>query len=194
MKRFLIATALTAGSLTASLLGADAPHKIGVVNFATCVTDSKYGQQEQNAFEAMKKQMSSLMEDTEKQLREITEKLQDKDYLDGLSPEAEQELKNKYNTLSDEMQRYQQQFYQVLQQTNYKLVQNIGTQIGTASEKVAAAKGINAVINKEACFYYLPSLDITSDVIKEMDKVFEADAKKQPATPPANMDTNAGKK
>lgn len=186
MKKLLLATALTAGSL----FGADSTQKIGVVNFATCVTDSKYGQQEQNAFEAMKKQMSSLMEDTEKQLRELTDKLQDKDYLDGLSPEAEQELKNKYNTLSEELQRYQQQFYQVLQQTNYKLVQNIGNQINTASEKVAANKGIHAVINKEACFYYLPSLDVTSDVIKEMDKIFEADAKKQPANP----DANAGKK
>lgn len=186
MKKLMMLAALTAGSL----FGAETPQKIGVVKFANCVTDSKFGQQEQAALETMAKQMSTLLEDTEKQLREISEKFQDKDYLDGLSPEAEQELKNKFNGLSEEYQRYQQQRHLQLQQANYKLVQTIGAHINTASEKVSNSKGINAVINGEACFYYQPALDITSDVIKEMDKAFEAQAPQKPAT----LESDAGKK
>ena len=39
------------------------------------------------------------------------------------------------------------------------------------------------VVNKEACFFYNPSLDVTNFVIAEMDKNFEVESKKQKATP-----------
>lgn len=174
MKKLFMTAILAAGSLVA----AESTTKVGIVNFGICVTDSKYGKQEQTSFESMKKQMTTLIEDHEKQLREISDKFQDKDYLDGLSPEAEEELKVKFRTLSEELNRYQQQYYQVLNQAQYKLIQAMGKNINSAAEKVAASKGINMVVNQEVCFYSLPSLDITADVIKEMDKTFDADTKK----------------
>lgn len=189
MKKYaaLITLFLTTGALYA----ADPAPKVGIVNFSTCVTDSKVGKQEQVSFESLKKQMTTLVEDTEKQLRDLSEKFNDKDYLDGLSPDAEAEMKAKYQTLSEELGRYQNQYYQVLQQANYKLLQTVGGNINSAAEKVASGKGINMVVNKEACFYYLPALDITSDVIKEMDKNFDLDTKKQAAaTAPAPQVTD----
>lgn len=184
MKKLLAIAALATGSLFAG----ESATKVGIVNFATCVTDSKYGKQEQSSFESMKKQMTTLIEDTEKQLRDLSEKFQDKDYVDGLSPEAEEELKVKFRNLSEELNRYQQQYYQVLNQANYKLIQAMGKNINTAAEKVASNKGINMVVNQEACFYCLPSLDITADVIKEMDKSFDQDAKKIASAQPAEKD------
>lgn len=181
MKKLLMIAVLSASALVAG----ESAAKVGVVNFATCVTDSKYGKQEQSSFESMKKQMTTLIEDNEKQLREISEKFQDKDYLDGLSPDAEEELKVKFRNLSEELNRYQQQYYQVLNQANYKLIQSMGKNINSAAEKVAANKGINMVVNQEACFYCLPSLDITAEVIKEMDKNFELDVKKLASAAPA---------
>jgi outer membrane protein len=183
-KTLLLSSALVAAPLLAK---ETPPPKIGVVNFVSCVTDSKVGKQEQASFEALKKQMSSLVEESEKQLHDLSGKLQDKDYLDGLSPEAEEEMKMKFQALNDDMGRYQQQYYQVLNQANMKLVQTVSQQINTAAEKVAAAKGINVVANKEAFFYYLPSLDLTSDVIQEMDKTFDA------AQPPAAQPQEAKK-
>jgi outer membrane protein len=173
MKKLLIASTLIAGSL----FGGEAPLKFGIVNFTTCVTDSKLGKQEQSSFETMKKQMTALIEDTEKQLREIAEKGKDKDFLDGLSPEAQQELNAKFQNLSEELNRYQQQYYQVMQQANFKMIQTLGANINSAAEKVAAAKGLNMVVNKDACFYYLNSFDVTADVIKEMDKTFDKEGK-----------------
>lgn len=184
MKKLLAIAVLAAGSLFA----AESAAKVGIVNFATCVTDSKHGKQEQASFESMKKQMTTLIEDTEKQLRDLSEKFQDKDYIDGLSPEAEEELKVKFRNLSEELNRYQQQYYQVLNQANYKLIQTMGKSINAAAEKVAGSKGINMVVNQEACFYCLPSLDITADVIKEMDKSFDQDAKKIASAPLENQE------
>jgi len=169
MKKLLIAALLATGSVAA----AEQPSKVGIVNFANCITDSKYGKNEQAQFETTRKQMASLIEDTEKQLREISEKFNDKDFLDGLSPEAEDQLKTKFRTLNEELSRYQQQFYSVMNQSQMKLIQAMQGHINEASEKVASSKNLTMVVNKELCFFHLPSLDVTSDVIKEMDKNFD---------------------
>ena len=174
MKKFAILTLLTT-----ALFAGDV--KVGVVNFATCLSDSKYGKQEQANFESLNKQMGSLVEDTQKQLRELSDKFNDKDYLDGLSPEGEEELKVKFRTLNEELNRYQQQYYQVLNQANYKMVQTMQGHINQASEKIAVSKKLDAIGNKELFFYALPSLDVTADVIKKMDETFDQNAQKQVA-------------
>lgn len=171
--KFLAALAvigLTAGGF------ANENKSVAIVNFASCMTESKLGKEEQASFEALKTQMGSLLEDTEKQISEIAAKFNDPEFLDGLSPEAEEDLKVKYQTLSEEMNRYQNQYYQVLQQANMKVVQNLGAHIQEASEKVAKAKKLTMVINKEACFFFTPTLDVTDAVIAEMDKAYEVKA------------------
>ena len=122
--------------------------------------------------------MASLLEDTEKQLGDLTAKFNDPEYLDGLSPEAEEELKNKFRTLNEELGRYQNQYYQVMNQANMRIVQTISTGINSASEKVAKDKKLNMVVNKDACFFYAPTLDVTNLIIAEMDKNFATDSKK----------------
>jgi Skp family chaperone for outer membrane proteins len=163
----------------ASLQLCAAEAKVGIVNFVSCVTESKIGKQEQSSMDDMRKQIMTLMEDKEKQLKEVTEQLQDKDYLDGLSPEGEQELKGKWAQLSEEMNRYNQQYYQFMQQGQGRMIQTVVGGINSAAEKLASTKGYSMIINKEACFFYDPKLDITADVIKEMDKSFDDAEKKQ---------------
>ena len=178
MKRLILALALSSASLCAD-------QNFGVVNFGTCVSDSKLGQQEQASFENLKKQMTTLLEGTEKQLNDLSSKFNDPDYLDGLSPEAEEEMKNKFRTLNEELSRYQNQYYQVMNQANMKIVQTLSTSINTASEKVAKEKKLNVVFNKDACFFYIPTLDVTTLVIAQMDKEFKPESKK-PAPEPAS--------
>ena len=154
----------------------------GIENFSSCITDSKIGKDEQSSFENLKKQMSTHLEETEKQINELAMKFNDADYMDGLSPEAEDELKNKIRGLNEELSRYQNQYYQVLNQANMKIVQSIGANINTAAEKVAKDKKLSMVVNKEACFFHNPTLDVTNLVIAEMDKTYELESKKQKAT------------
>lgn len=176
MRKIPFATCILASVLTISAIGAETP-VIGVVNFATCVTESKAGQQEQQNMEAMRKQMSSLMEDTEKELREIAGKFEDSEYLDSLSPKAEEDLKVKFQTLQEDLNRYQNQFYQVLNHANYQMVQKMSGTTAKAAEKVALEKHLDYVMNKEACFYIRSDLDVTTSVIAEMDRAFELEAK-----------------
>jgi outer membrane protein len=178
-KRYLVTAFILAGL---QLSAAD--QKVGIVNVENIVTETKLAKQEQSSFETMRKQFASLLEDTEKQLRDINDKLQDKDYLDGLSPEAELEMKNKFAQLNEEMQRYNQQYYQFIQQGQQKMIQIVFGGLGQAAEKIAASKGYTMILNKQACFYSAPTLDVTTDMIKEMDKNYDEEAKKQAVSAP----------
>ncbi len=180
MTRHFFLSLLASAGLSTYAFGADST--VGIVNFASCVTDSKLGQQEQAAFEDIKKQMSSLLEDTDKQLREIAGKFNDQEYLDGLSPEAEQDLKEKFQALNEDLQRYQSQYYQVLNQANMKVIQVMSGAISDAAEKVAKDKKLGMVVNKEACFFFSPGLEITPDVIAELDKNFVSHKDTGPAS------------
>lgn len=183
MKQRFIPALLIATCLSTAAISAEPPSNFGIVNFGTCVSDSKLGKQEQASFESLKKQMSTLLEDTEKQLNELAAKFNDPEYIDGLSPEAEEDLKNKFRTLNEELGKYQNQYYQVMNQANMRIVQTLSTSIAAASEKVAKDKKLDMVANKDAFFYYSPVKDVTPLVIAEMDKNFAQDSKKQaPAT------------
>ncbi len=171
--------------LSSSAFAAEPAMTFGIVNSMTCFNESKLGKQEQANLEGMKKQMSSLMEDTEKKLSEITTKLNDAEYLDGLSPEGEAELKANYQSLSEQMGRYQNQYYQVLNQAHMKIGQTVGASINAASEKVAKQKKLTMIVNKDACFFYNAQLDISPHNETEMDKLFDEEAKKAQATPTA---------
>lgn len=174
MKRSIIAAVLATFIFAGSAYARDA-----VVNFATCVTESKIGKKEQENLENLRKQFTSMIEDSEKQLKEIAEKFEDADYLDSLSPKAEEELKIKYQALNEDLARYQNQYYQVLNQANYQLIQKMSNYISNAAEKVAQKHEYNYVINKEACFYYNPDMDITDTIIDIMDKDFDLESAKQ---------------
>lgn len=176
MKKLLSRSLLAALVLTGSAFAAE-NGLIGAVNFSTCVAESKAGKKEQENMENIRKQMTTLIEDTEKELREIASKFEDTEFLDSLSPKAEEEMKMKYQTLQEDLGRYQNQFYQVLQHAQYQLIQKMSGSIARAAEIVAKQKNLDYVMNREACFYIRPDLDVTGSVINEMDTSFDADKK-----------------
>ena len=174
--KFLLSTLALFGMFTGSAFASDGP-SIGTVNLATCMSDSKMGKKEQENLQNMQQQMAALVENTEKELKEISVKLDDTEYLDSLSPKAEEELRNRFEALQQDMGRYQNQFYQIMQQAQYQLYQKISANIAKASEKVAKQKKLDYVVNKEVCFYIRPDLDVTNVVISEMDRTFDVDSK-----------------
>lgn len=151
---------------------AEANSTIRYVNFKTCVEESKIGKQEQAAFEAMKKQMETVVEEKEKVLTELANKLNNVDELELMSPEAETELKRKFRALSQEMSQIQTQFYQTLSQANMQIVQKLSEIVTKASEKVAKEKNLDFVLNDEGTFFANKALDISSSIVKEMDTNF----------------------
>lgn len=152
------------------------PLKIAVVNFKTCVEQSKSGKQEQASFDGLKKKMETTLEEKEKSLTEIANKLEDPDYVDSLSPEAETEMKRKFRNLNQELSQLQNQYMQALNQTNVKVIQKLNDLISKASATYAQQNNIDTVLNSEGAFYSSPALDISKEIIAMMDQMFEKEA------------------
>ncbi|NGX55495.1 MAG: hypothetical protein KR126chlam2_01130 [Chlamydiae bacterium] len=146
---------------------------VGFVNFKTCIEKSKQGQQDRENFESIKNQMGEALEKTDKELADIGAKLEDQDFMDGLSPTAEEELKNKFQSMNQELMRYQNQYYQVLNQANMKMLQSLHDFVGNAAENVREANHLSLVLNEDSTFAYSKSLDFTDEVIAAMNKQFE---------------------
>lgn len=175
MMKKMLRNLLLAGCFSAATLSA--AESIGVVNPAMCASDSKSGKAGQDTLEDLKKQLGGHLESLEKDLNDLAGKINDAEYMDGLSPEAEMELRDKARVLNDEMMRYQNQYYQIFNQANMKIMQQLAAEISAASEVVAKSAKKNVILNKETCFYHDSSLDITQQVIAEMDKKFEENLK-----------------
>jgi outer membrane protein len=176
---FLLPTLLIASAAQA----ADTKNlNIAFANFKTCIEKSKMGQQEQVAFESMKNQMESILEEKEKSINEIAEKFNDPDYLDSLAPEAETELKRKFRALTQELQQQQQQYYNTLTQANTKVVQKLTETINTAAAEVAKDKKLDFILNEEGCFFANQALNVSNDLVAKLDAIYEKETKEKPAT------------
>lgn len=155
----------------------------GFVNFKDILEKSKVGKQEQASFESLKEQMEKVLHEKDKELSEIATKFNDADYMDTLSPEAENDLKHKFRTLSQELNDKQGQFYQALQTAQMKIMQKLAEYVTKASEKISKDKKLDAVFNQDATFFWNPDLNISNDIIKEMDIVYEKESKEAPVKP-----------
>lgn len=151
--------------------------KTRFVNFKSVVEKSKLGKLEQGNFEALRKQMEVVLEEKEKSLNEMMSKLDDPNYLDSISPEAETELKRKFRALSQEVTQLQNQYYQTLNQANFKIVQKLTDVVNKAADKVAKKHNIDMIVNEETTFFYNPSLDISEQIVAVMDEDFDKDVK-----------------
>ncbi len=160
-------------SVTASLSALT----IGTANVRYCIEESKIGKSEQSQFEELKKQLEQGLEQKDKELNELAPKLKD-EYLDTLTPEAERELKEKFNQLSQEMSIQQNQYYQTLNSANYQFMSKILEMIQEASKIVATQKKLDLILNDEACFYKNDSVDVSKEIVKELDAAFDKAQKK----------------
>ena len=147
--------------------------KIGYVNVKSCIEKSKHGNDEKVAFEALKKQMTETLEKSDKELADLAKKLEDQDYLDSLSPAAENELKGRFEGLSQEFARYQNQYYQLLQQANYRMLSSLHEAISKASEEVRAKQKFSFILNQDSAFAAASAYDLTEEVIKSMNSAYE---------------------
>lgn len=145
--------------------------KVGIVNFKKCIERSKLGLQEQSHFQELGKKIQDAIDAKEKEINALAPKFSE-EYIDTLTPEAEAELKAQFTKLNQEQGMLENQRYTMLNQANYQIVQKLNESVAHAAEKVTKAKGLTVALNMDACFYFEKDLDISEEVIAEMDKAF----------------------
>ncbi len=176
-KKALILGVIAASlALSAPVMAADEkPLQVGMVDFRRCLEESKFGKSEQSQLEALRKQLTGTLQGSERELTDLATKLRDPDYLDSLSNEAEEQLKVRFQTLSQEMQQQQQQFYQIANQAEYKLMTDLSTEVMAASQKVAREGDVDLILREDTAFYFPKAMDLTTKVVAVMDSNFSED-------------------
>ncbi|WP_080141429.1 OmpH family outer membrane protein [Chlamydia suis] len=171
MKKFLLFISLSL--VSSPTFAASSTSTIGIVNLRRCLEESALGKKESAEFEKMKKQFSNSMGKMEEELSSIYSKLQDDDYMEGLSESAATELRKKFEELSAEYNTAQGQYYQILNQSNLKRMQKIMEEVKKASEIVRIQEGLSALLNEDVVLAVDASADKTDDIIKILDDSFQ---------------------
>ena len=171
MKKLLLFISLSLVSSPA--FAASSTSTIGIVNLRRCLEESALGKKEAAEFEKMKKQFSNSMGKMEEELSSIYSKLQDDDYMEGLSESAATELRKKFEELSAEYNTAQGQYYQILNQSNLKRMQKIMDEVKKASESVRVQEGLSVLLNEDVVLAIDASADKTDDIIKILDDSFQ---------------------
>ncbi len=151
--------------------------KISTVNFKNCLENSKFGKQQQARFKEMDKQFQAQLEAKEKEMSEMEPKFKD-EYFDTLSPQAGDELKQRYQMLHQERSLLQNQYYQTMTEANGQIIQSVLDAITAASAPVAKQKGLDMILNDDVCVYRGAGLDVSALVIAEMDNAFDKEQSK----------------
>jgi outer membrane protein len=180
MRKF-ISLGLVASMLMSVALFADEAKnealKVGVVNFKLVVEESKFGKLEQGNFETLKKQIEGVVEEKDKARAELAAKFNDPDYVDSLSPEAENELKHKFRLINQELGQMEAQFYQTLNQANVKILQKLNEMVSKAAVTVAKENQLTLILNDDGCFFYDKTLDVSRKIIANLDALYETEMK-----------------
>jgi len=167
---------MSLGTFTAAT-AAESNLRIGLVNFKEVIETSKIGKQEQEMYENMKKQIESILTEKQDEFTKISKKLEDEDFRDSQKPEAIKKLEDQYRQLGQELAQGQNQYYQALQQANFKILQRIAEVVAKASEEVASSKDLDLILNDDNAFFNSKKLDVTKDVIAQMDVISEQELK-----------------
>ncbi|MBB65082.1 MAG: hypothetical protein CMO81_08465 [Waddliaceae bacterium] len=170
LKKLFLLSVLALGIHTTDIEGKDT--SCGVVDFARCMQESKLGKSGEQEFETLRQQMAQSGEAKQQEMQALAKKLQDEDYMDSLSPEAEAELKQNFERLGMELQQFQQVFYQTMNQANYSWLQLVHGGVEKAAALVAESEKVDLVVNQENVFFSIPALDLTEKVIAQMNKTF----------------------
>ncbi len=175
MKSLIKASAFAGLLLTLPVVSeAASTPSIGVVQLKECAEASKLGKREQENFEKFKNKFQQELVKKQGELKDVQAKLEDSDYLDSLSPEAERDLKLKIRRLAQEFTQLQQYFYQSLQQAFMQSQQTITVGVAESARSVAEREGLDVVLNADSCFYLAEKYDVTANVIENMDEVYAA--------------------
>lgn len=168
-----VCTVIALLSTTFGAYAANVNHKMGIVSFEKVVDSSDFMKAQINTLEAMQTQDSAMLEQKQAELDDIAAKLDDPDYRDGLSPEAEQELIEKQGHLAEELQFYEYQRGQTYRQAGAKIQMKLLSQIEEVCQQIAKTDSYSMIFMDNGVMYYDPSLDISEIVVKKVNELYQ---------------------
>jgi Skp family chaperone for outer membrane proteins len=164
------ATLAVAATLTlvSAAAFAQAQQKVAVVEMMKVANECKEG----------KKIQATLKEYHDKKQGEINAKeadlkaLEDKSKDPKISDASKDDLRNQFTQKMYEYQAFAKAAQDEMESRSQKLQQEFQGKLAAVIAKYAQAKGISMVVEKSVTLFSADSLDITADVIAEMNKAY----------------------
>lgn len=149
----------------------DAPLAIGVVDTQWLLKESKLGKQVTETLEAFMKDRQTLIELEQKELRNLESQLLRQGSV--LSQSARQEREEQFRRRMGEYQQKVANMNQEVQGKQAQLFTEFRDNVDAVVEKLAKRLGLALVVEKGAntpTRYYEPSLDISKNVLEELNQ------------------------
>ena len=166
MRKVFVLTLLAIFAMASSAFAADLT--IGVVDMQTVATTSEPAKAAKAQMEKKYGDEKKKLEDQGEKLRSKAEKLRD--------PKVSEEKKLAFLRQKQELDQKTRNFMRKVEQDEVKLRQEMVTLVFAATYEVAKRKNVNFVVDVTAggVLYAEPSMDLTKDVLEEVNRQFAA--------------------
>ncbi len=145
--------------------------RIGVVNPDYILANSKEGKKILSELQALQKRKEAEIARRQKEIQSLQRKLQTQQGV--MSSQAVQRLQEKIIEKQKALKRYVDDAKDELARANQKKLGAFQQKMLKVIRKVAKAKGLVVVLDKRQVIFSDPVIDISSEVIGELDRMFD---------------------
>gem|GEM_PF-4221427 len=153
--------------------GEGEPLSFGYVSMMFCCTHSQYGKKEMDRLNHESAKIRHYISEVHQQIQELEEKLQDPDYLDCVTPDAEEEIRVRLISLQKEEKRRRRVAEGQLRQMEFQFVQDVSRLAVEAAKHVAEDQKLSFIVKDEQFLYCQNGHDCTNAVVGEMDRLHQ---------------------
>jgi len=162
-----IAVAATLTLVSAGVF-AQAQTKIAVVDTMKVASESKEGKKIQMALKDYHDKKQAEISTREADLKTLEDKSKDP----KISDATKDELRNQFTQKMYEYQAFAKAAQDELESRSQKMQNDFQGKLAGVIAKYSQAKGISVVVEKGICLFNADSLEITTDIIAEMNKAY----------------------
>jgi Skp family chaperone for outer membrane proteins len=147
---------------------AQAQTKIAVLDTMKVANESKEGKKIQTALKDYHDKKQAEISTKESDLKALEDKSKDP----KISDTAKEELRNQFTQKMYEYQAFAKAAQDEMENRSQKMQNDFQLKLAGVIAKYAQAKGISVVVEKGICLFNADSLEITVDIIAEMNKAY----------------------
>lgn len=169
MRKRVVIVGVVLALMFAFAAAASAQERVGVIDLALIIDESKAGKQANALLNQFIAERQQQLTPYETQLEALLEQLEN----EALSDEERAALEEEFNALAEEYLALVEQFDAEVAAAVETLRQQILSDIGVVLQLVGDSQGFDLIIDASNAYYYRRVVDLTFEVIREYDTLWE---------------------
>lgn len=148
-----------------------AAERVGVIDLALVMEESRAGRQANAILQQFVAERQQALIPYEQRLEELMTRLENE--AGSLSADERAALEDEFNLLAAEYLALAEQYELEVQQALATLQEQLLADIGVVLQIVAESRGFDLIIEASSAYYYRRVIDLTFEVIREYDDLWE---------------------